>query len=78
MSRLCLHEENCRSGTEVSVKITCRIKEIMLKKALMWPIVETKRSGEERSGGGEWGGVEWRSGVEDWSGGVITVGVTIS
>ena len=25
MSRLCLHEENCRDGTEVSVKITCDV-----------------------------------------------------
>ena len=26
-SRLCLHKENCRGGTEVSVKITCGAEE---------------------------------------------------
>ena len=27
MSRLCLHEENCGGGVEVSVKITCDAEE---------------------------------------------------
>ena len=27
ISWLCLHEENCRGGTEVSVKITCDVEE---------------------------------------------------
>ena len=27
VSRLCLCEENCRGGTEVSVKITCDVEE---------------------------------------------------
>ena len=25
VSRLCLHDENCEGGTEVSVKITCDV-----------------------------------------------------
>ena len=36
--RLCLHEENCRGGTEVSVKITCDVEEKhTFGEALMWP-----------------------------------------
>ena len=27
VSRLCLHDENCEGGTEVSVKITCDVEE---------------------------------------------------
>ena len=51
----------------MSVKITCDVAENMScwKRRLCGQIVETKKSGEERSGG-----VEWR--------GVITVGVTVS
>ena len=33
-----LYEDNCRGGTEVSVKISCDGEEnIMFGKALMWP-----------------------------------------
>ena len=66
MSRICLHEENCGGGTEVSVKITCDLENMSCcKRHSCVQIVETKKSGEERSG------------VEDW-GGVVTVGVTMS
>ena len=56
MSRLCFQEENCRGGTEVSVKITCDVAENMScwQRRLCGQIVETKKSGEERSGGVEW------------------------
>ena len=39
ISSLCLHEENCRGGTEVFLKITCDVEEKRLfEKALMWPL----------------------------------------
>ena len=41
--RGCLCEENCRGGTEVSVKITCDEQEKrLLGKALMWPLWKEK------------------------------------
>ena len=45
----CLHQENCRGGTEVSVKITCdtrRRKEDMFEKTLMWLLRKEDWSGQ--------------------------------
>ena len=37
MHRGCFYEENCRGGTEVSVKVTCDVEEERLfEKALTW------------------------------------------
>ena len=63
MSRLCLHEDNCRGGNEVSVKITCDVEEnVMFGKAFMWPCwkedstqkkrTKAKRKEKDESGGG--------------------------
>ena len=60
--KLCLHEENCRGGTEMSVKITCDVedKRTCWEKRLFGLIVETKKRGEEENNR------------------VITMGVTMS
>ena len=55
----CVHEENCRGGTEVSVKITRGVEEKVScwKRRLCGQIVETKkgkRGGLCRSGEVEW------------------------
>ena len=49
--KLSLHEENCRGGTEVSVKIICDVEEkrTCWEKRLFGLIVETKKSGEEEN-----------------------------
>ena len=64
---ICLCEENCRGGTEVSVRITCDVEyKRMFGKALMWPLwkkrlilkEENKRE-KEKTGGEERRGEEW-------------------
>ena len=63
MSGICLCEENCRGGTEVSVKITCDLEEkIMFGKALRSPCwkydcTQNKKTKRRENEG------EWRRGV---------------
>lgn len=64
ISRLCVHDENCKDGNEVSVKLTCDVDEKRLfEEALLWPMWKDDWSGggeEERSGGHDHYFTIWR------------------
>ena len=73
---ICLCEENCRGGTEVSVRITCDVEyKRMFGKALMWPLwtrrliskEKNKRDSEKEENKREKGGVMKVGDAITWS-----------